>query len=119
MDAAQLEFDRRLDALVRMPWTVRVEKCDDGYLVARVDELPSVVATGDTEKQLEDDFWAALRATLSAYLEFGDEVPLPESVRPTVPILSIEDRGVVRIETLQGTWGSGGAAEKSPEYTHA
>jgi predicted RNase H-like HicB family nuclease len=70
--------ERKLTALVRLPWTVTTERnADEGYLVARVAELPSVIATGDTEKELARDLWESLEASLAVYVDYGDEIPLP------------------------------------------
>jgi predicted RNase H-like HicB family nuclease len=72
--------EQRLRALMRMPWTVRTERNEsDGYFVARVVELPSVIATGATEKDLARDLWESLEASLSCYLEFNDPIPLPKN----------------------------------------
>jgi len=69
----------KLDALMRLGWTVTTEKDpDEGYLTARVAELPDAIATGDSEKELAIDAWEAIRASLSARLESGDEIPLPK-----------------------------------------
>ena len=85
--------EQQLRALVRLPWTVRSERnATEGYLVARVVELPSVIATGANETDLEKDFWDALEATLETFLEHGDPIPLPrgqklpwEQDRPKLP----------------------------------
>jgi predicted RNase H-like HicB family nuclease len=71
----------KIKALLRLPWSLQIAKnADDGGLVARVAELPSVLATGDTEEELAEDLWAALRATFAGYLHFGDTIPLPAGI---------------------------------------
>lgn len=68
---------QKMEALMRLPWTVRTDHdAEDGY-VAKVDELPSVVATGDSEKELASDLWEALEAALYALLAHSDPIPLP------------------------------------------
>jgi predicted RNase H-like HicB family nuclease len=68
---------RKLDFLLRLPWTIYSQQTPEGDTLVRVRELPSVMGTGDTEEAIERDFWDALEATLRSYLHFGDEVPLP------------------------------------------
>ena len=68
---------RKLSALLTLPWTVTTEPSPDGYLVARVAELPSVVATGNSDKELASELFEAMEALLTAMLENGDTVPLP------------------------------------------
>lgn len=85
-----------LDRLMKLPWTIRVElRDDDGdYYVARVAELPGLVATGDDEEALDVSFWEALEAHLQMRLDAGDEIPVPEGVpEATIPELL----GVVEI----------------------
>ena len=68
---------QKLAALMRLPWTVRTRRdSEDGYII-EIDEFPSVVAAGDTEKEVGRDLWEALEATLYAYLAHGDVIPLP------------------------------------------
>jgi hypothetical protein len=70
--------EQKLKALMKLPWTVITERNErDGYLVARIAELPSVIATGETEKALARDLWASLYSSVSAYLQFDDDIPLP------------------------------------------
>lgn len=73
------DIDRRVEALLRLPWSLRLERNEDeGYLVLRVTELPSVLATGEDEKTLLADLWDTMRATLRSYLEDGEPVPMPQ-----------------------------------------
>lgn len=74
--------EAKLTYLMSLSWTVRAERDpDEGYLVLRVAELPSVIATGSDEKALENDFWESLRASLEAALEFADPIQLPKGAR--------------------------------------
>lgn len=84
-----------LGALMRLPWTLHVEKDDEGdLLAASVREVPDAIATGRTDKALAIDLWESLRASLLVRLEHGDPIPLPEGC--TLPwaagIGSIRDR---------------------------
>lgn len=73
--------EQKIAALLRLPWTIRVERDPQaGYFVARVMEVPSAIATGETEKELEIDLWESLRASLEVYLTHGDAIPLPAIV---------------------------------------
>ena len=74
---------QQIHYLMRLPWSVSVERVtDDGdpYWVARVGEIPSALATGSDEAELEREFWASLEASLRVYVEEGDEIPIPKGV---------------------------------------
>lgn len=72
-------FDQKLDALMRLRWSIAVERDEDeGYLIARVAELPDTIATGDNDRELAREMWDSLRASLGARLEHGDPIPLPK-----------------------------------------
>lgn len=83
----QIEWtnEQKIDGLMRLPWSLSVEKDDDG-LVARVAEIPDAIATGANEKALALDLWESLRASLSVRVEHGDPIPLP--VGSVLPWLS-------------------------------
>lgn len=72
--------EQKLDALLRVRWTLIPETTPEGDRLVRVAELPSVVGSGMTESELAADLWASLHAALEAYLHFGDPIPLPEGV---------------------------------------
>ncbi len=57
-----------------------MERGSDGTLGATLTELPSVVAAGADDEELARDLRDALEATLEAYLEHGDPVPLPSGM---------------------------------------
>jgi hypothetical protein len=74
-------LEQKLSALLRLPWTIQVERsAAEGYLVSRVLEIPSAIATADSEDELEDETWASLRASLEVYLENDDPIPLPPGI---------------------------------------
>src|SRR5437588_156096 len=74
--------EQKLAALMRLPWTVRAEhNATDGYSVARVAELPSVIATGSNDRELARDLWESLQASLSVYLDYDDPLPLPSGAQ--------------------------------------
>jgi predicted RNase H-like HicB family nuclease len=68
---------QKVEALLRLPWTVSVEKGPDGDFVAYVREIPGVIATGETMKALGIDLWQSLNAALQCFVEFNDDIPLP------------------------------------------
>lgn len=70
----------KLELLLRLPWTIRVERDEHGGESLTVSELPAVVAIGDTPKEMVEDLWEAMRSVLSAYLEEQVRPPLPASV---------------------------------------
>ncbi len=67
---------QKLSYLMTLPWTVTVERSEEG-LVAHVGEIPDAIATGDDEHELARDLWESLWSSLSARLEYQDEIPLP------------------------------------------
>jgi predicted RNase H-like HicB family nuclease len=72
------EQANRIETLLRLSWSFEVSRNEEeGYLIARVKELPSVLATGETEEELGTEIWDAMRAALSAYVLDGDEIPMP------------------------------------------
>ena len=71
--------EQKVRALLHLPWTVE-PSTEDGVLIVRVKELPSVIATGATEEELERDYWESLQATLEVYVGHDDPIPLPPRV---------------------------------------
>ncbi len=69
--------DLKIQFLLGLPWNIYAETSVDGERLLRVRELPSVIGSGDTDDEIERDFWDSLEATLRSYLHFGDELPLP------------------------------------------
>ena len=68
----------RLEALMLLPWSIRVERDDsDGSFTAQVTEVPDAIATGATLKDLGQDLWEALSASLDIRLQNSDPIPLP------------------------------------------
>src|SRR6266542_5172993 len=68
----------QLMALMRLPWSIRIERDElDGSLIAEVAEIPDAIATGNTVKELAKDLWESLAASLEIRLEHGDMIPLP------------------------------------------
>ena len=73
--------ERKLDALLRLPWTLRMDhNVEDGHWSMRVAELPAAIVTAERVEDLEDAFWESLRETLKVFLEHGDVIPLPARV---------------------------------------
>ena len=72
--------EEKLRHLLALPWTIIPETTPEGDRLLRVQELPAAVGCGSTDEELEADFWDSLTATLSAYLHFGDPIPLPAGV---------------------------------------
>src|SRR5688572_9708810 len=73
---------QKLAFLMGLSWTVVVERDpDEGYRILRVKELASVIATGETDAALENDFWESLEASLQCALEFGDPINLPNGIK--------------------------------------
>lgn len=77
--------EQKLAALLLLPWTIRVERDpDEGYMVARVPEVPSAIATANDEAGLERELWESLQLSLEVALDHGDPISLPAQV-PVLP----------------------------------
>lgn len=73
--------DEKLAALMRLPWTIRVETDADGSLIAHVAEMDDATATGARMKDLAIDLWEAIEASLDVRLTHDDPIPLPRGVK--------------------------------------
>lgn len=73
---------RTVEEYVRLPWTIRVRRrTDDGtYWAAEVEELPGLVAAGETWAELGESLQDALVSYISAVLDAGEELPEPRGV---------------------------------------
>jgi predicted RNase H-like HicB family nuclease len=105
---------QKLDALLRLPWTVRVEQDEEeGYFIARVIEIPSALATADSREELEGELWDSLRASLEVYLDHGDDIPLP----PSVEVLPWEQQPFRQAGALKATYRPGEALISTNDET--
>jgi len=77
MNAESWTEERKLAALMRLPWDVRIARERDGSLVAEVAEIRDAIATGGTAKELAKDLWESLYASLAARLRNEDPIPIP------------------------------------------
>ena len=116
-------LDQQRQYLLGLAWTVQVTS-EDGDLVARVAELPGLVAVGAKEKELQRELFAALEAMLDAMLVEGDPISVPgnaalpwdEGKAPPVPVdskrfigLSYDDGALREVSTQ-----SSAATHKAP-----
>lgn len=101
------ERDPKIAQLMALPWTIRVTRDDDNGFVARIDELPETIATGDTGEAMEGDFWEALAASLRARIHFGAPIPVPKR-RPR--FLQAQPINVIRAADTITTAHSGSVA---------
>jgi predicted RNase H-like HicB family nuclease len=82
MTAPNWTTEEQLRALMRLPWSILVEKDQhDGSFAAQVREIPDAIATGDTMRELGRDLWESLWASLDIRLKHNDVIPLPEGSR--------------------------------------
>lgn len=95
---------QRLMALMRLPWSVRVEPDDtDGSWVAQVAEIPDAIATGNSMKELAKDLWESLAASLEIRLEHDDTIPLPKGSSPPWDAETAPRLEVVELQIAQPT----------------
>lgn len=85
---------RKMRAYLELPWSIEVEeRHDDGsYFVARVGELPGLVATGETREELDSALWEAIEDHVRSYLEDDQQPPLPPGAEAAFEIIDRSDR---------------------------
>lgn len=87
--------EQKVEWLLQQPWRIRMNREDDGSYFAAVDGLEGAVADGTTAEEFQENFWSSLRATLTAYLAAGDQIPLPDPV-PLPWDLAVRERRRVK-----------------------
>ena len=73
---------------LRMPWTVKVERQEDGdgvWFEATVGELAGLYASVPESGDLQPAFYEVLGCHLWAMLLEGTEIPIPAGYRPAPP----------------------------------
>lgn len=58
--------------------TVVCEEGENGYILARVREVPAAISQGRTHEEARDNVLDALRELILSYVEEGEPSPLPE-----------------------------------------
>jgi predicted RNase H-like HicB family nuclease len=58
--------------------TVVYEQGEDGFVIARVREVPGAISQGRTREEARENVLDALRELVLSYLEEGEPSPLPE-----------------------------------------
>ncbi len=76
-DDAGNPHQARYPLLVSMPLELRVvyERGEDGFILARIREVPAAMSQGRTRKEARENVLDALRELVLSYLEDGDELP--------------------------------------------
>lgn len=97
MDTRNWTPQQQLAALMRLPWSVRVEsEGSDRSLVARVVEIPDAIGRGNSVKEVAKHLWESLVASLERRLDQGELIPLPPAsslpwmAEPTPPAEVVE-----------------------------
>jgi predicted RNase H-like HicB family nuclease len=60
--------------------TVTYEDGEDGFVIARIREVPAAMSQGRTREEARDNVLDALRELVLSYLENGESGPLPEGM---------------------------------------
>jgi len=69
---------QKLMFLLRLPWTVRVERDPvDQTLIAHVDEVPDAIADAPEERERVRELWDSLCASLIVRIDANDPLPVP------------------------------------------
>jgi predicted RNase H-like HicB family nuclease len=58
--------------------TVIYEQGENGWVIARVREVPAAMSQGRTREEARENVLDALRELVLSYIETGDPAPLPE-----------------------------------------
>ena len=61
--------------------TVVFEDGEDGFVLARVREVPAAISQGRTREEARENVLDALRELVLSYLEEGEPGPLPEGAK--------------------------------------
>lgn len=78
MAAHEWTREQQLEYLLqRIPWTISREEAPEGDVILRCREIADATGAGETDAEIERDFWESLRASLQAYLHFGERPPVP------------------------------------------
>ena len=103
-----MKSEAKVQSLLRAPWTVQATAAeeDPSHVVLRIRELPEFVVVGPRDEALIGEFWTALESLLQAYVEEGQDPPLPEGYRELWARLS----GSVTVVGDVATAKSSGAA---------
>jgi antitoxin HicB len=71
---------RQVEDYANLPYTITIEKEDDGhgvYYVARVVELHDLIMTGDTPEEAFKELESEKREWIETYLKLGNKMPRP------------------------------------------
>jgi predicted RNase H-like HicB family nuclease len=60
--------------------TISYEDGEDGFVIARIVEVPAAMSQGRTREEARDNVLDALRELVLSYLENGENGPLPEGI---------------------------------------
>ncbi len=60
--------------------TVTYEDGEDGFVIARIREVPAAMSQGRTREEARINVLDALRELVLSYLEDGENGPLPEGI---------------------------------------
>jgi predicted RNase H-like HicB family nuclease len=60
--------------------TVTYEDGEDGFVIARIREVPAAMSQGRTREEARDNVLDALRELVLSYLENDENGPLPEGI---------------------------------------
>jgi predicted RNase H-like HicB family nuclease len=58
--------------------TVLYEDDGEGWIVARIKEIPAAMSQGRTREEARDNVIDALRELILSYLDSGDDPPIPD-----------------------------------------
>ena len=58
--------------------TVVYEEGEDGWVIARIREVPAAMSQGRTQEEARENVLDALRELVLSYLEEGEPAPLPK-----------------------------------------
>lgn len=81
MEKNKKKIKERVEEYLKLPYTIKLIKEEDGTYYVSVEELPGCASMGDTPEEALEMIKEAMEGWIESNLERGLEIPLPESMK--------------------------------------
>lgn len=81
MEKNKMKIKERVEEYLKLPYTIKLIKEEDGTYYVSVEELPGCATMGDTLEEAIAMIKEAMEGWIESNLERGLEIPLPESMK--------------------------------------
>lgn len=81
MEKNKKKIKERVEEYLKLPYTIKLIKEEDGTYYVSVEELPGCASMGDTPEEAMAMIEEAMEGWIESNLERGLEIPLPESMK--------------------------------------